>query len=728
MYPFEQAIRYLAKTNFSKLTKSIKAPKLSFSAKFKDTFELLSRVIVIKNYKKAKSKKRKKKSKKKKGVHQLSFKVKLAIAFMFGILFTFLFIITPLYAYDWYKKLPQPELLDQTVQNRATKITDRKGRLLYEIYVDKKYDPVELKTVPDHVINATLAIEDDKFYSHYGFDIISIIRAARSTVFKNELQGGSTITQQLVKNVLLTPERTISRKIKELVLSVLVENKYSKNEILELYLNNIPYGGTAYGIQSASQKYFNKDVSNLDLAEASMLAGLPSAPTAYSPVQGNETLAKVRQKVVLDRMVELGFITEIEASAAYEKDLVFAPQIEYIRAPHFVEFVRKSLYEKYGQRAVDFGGLTVTTSLDLELQEQVQQIVFNEIAQSSRLNISNGAAVVIDSRSGGILAYVGSVDYFSEDDGKFDVVTAYRQPGSSIKPVTYALAFEKGFTPATIVDDSPITYQSYGQVYSPKNYDNKFRGKVTLRQALANSYNIPAVKLVNRIGMDDMVQFGNTLGLKNWIPKDGSYGLSVTLGGKEVRLLDLTNIYATFSRGGLYKDVTPFINIRDAYGFEIYNLRNNPEKRVLKETTAYIISNILFDNASRSPTFGTFSKLVVPEHTVAVKTGTTNDIRDNLTLGYTPSYTVGVWVGNNDNTPMSQVASGVSGAAPIWNNIMQVILTGTPDEPFVVPEGIIIKTDKSCGITEVFDKDSKIPSKLCVEKKDKDANKKNEEE
>lgn len=635
-------------------------------------------------------------------------------AFLLGSFITFMVTVVPAYAYIWYKELPQPELLAQQGHNKSTKILDRKGRLLYEIYVDKKYDPIELEQVPDHVIQATLAVEDTNFYTHHGFNFTSIVRAAKATLVDDNLQGASTITQQLIKNVLLTPERTISRKAKEIVLAVLVEREYTKNEILELYLNNIPYGGTAYGVQAASQKYFGKDVWDLDLAEATMLAGLPSAPSIYSPVSGDYSLAKDRQKITLERMLALGYITKAEAEAAYAQELAFAPQTDYIRAPHFVTHVRNELYRMYGQRMVDFGGLTVTTTLDLDLQEKVQDIVREEVKNHAQYNISNGAAVVLDSRSGGILAYVGSVDYFSEEDGKYDVVTAYRQPGSSIKPVTYALAFEKGYTSATLINDSKVSYQSYGQVYSPKNYDNKFHGLVTLRQALANSYNVPAVKLLNTIGVHNMVKLGTELGLSNWVPEDNSYGLSVTLGGKEVRLLDLTNVYATFSRGGIYKETTPFITIKDSYGFVVYDLSRVQERRVLKPETAYIITNILSDNAARTPAFGTNSKLVITGHTVAVKTGTTNDIRDNLTFGYTPSYTVGVWVGNNNNEAMNKrLASGLTGAAPIWNRVFSVVLEDTPNEPFIVPEGIVTKQDLACNRVEVFNREFKIPESLC---------------
>lgn len=642
--------------------------------------------------------------------------------FIFGFIFSLVFLFIPYISYRWYKQLPQPSLLDQQVLNKTTKILDKNGNLLYEIYVDKKYNPIPFKEIPENVINATLAIEDAKFYAHKGFRVESILRAAKESLFDDELQGGSTITQQLIKNVLLTPEQTLSRKARELILAILVENQYSKNEILEMYFNNIPYGGTAYGIQAAAQKYFGKDAKDLTLAEAALLAGLPSAPSIYSPVSGNINLSKQRQKQVLDRMVALGYITNADAEVAYAEQLNYVPQIEYIRAPHFVEYVKKELYARYGQRTVDFGGLTVTTSLDLELQEKVQLIVKEEVEKNPLLGFSNGAAVVLDSQSGSILAYVGSIDYFADPDGKFDVVTALRQPGSSIKPLTYAIALDKGYTAASVISDTPVTYQLPGsQKYTPKNYDGKYHGLVTIRTALANSYNIPAVKTISSIGVDTVLKKGQELGFDNWV-LDGSYGLSLTLGGKEVRLLDLTNLYATFARLGEYKKPSPFISIKDAYGFEIYKYDNKFNAQVFKQESAYIITNILSDNVARSAAFGSRSMLHIPNYDVAVKTGTTNDIRDNLTLGYTPSYTVGVWVGNNDNTPMNpRLSSGITGAAPIWNKIITTILTNKENESFTIPEGIVKITDLECGNrTEVFDKANKIPERICIIKKIED--------
>jgi 1A family penicillin-binding protein len=635
-----------------------------------------------------------------------------ASSFFFGIIFTFIFVLIPFVIYTWFKELPSPDLLIAEANRQSTRILDRHGELLYEIYLDRNYSPVKIDQIPDFVIKATLAVEDDKFYEHNGIRLDSIIRAVKKIVFEDTLQGGSTITQQLVKNVLLTPERTISRKIKEAVLALMVEAKYSKEEILEMYMNNIPYGGTSWGIQSASEKYFGKNVWELSLAEASLLAGLPTAPTFYSPLTDTD-LAKNRQKYVLDRMKFLGFINEEEFEEAYSRELNFIDQKGYIRAPHFVDFVRKDLEEKYGKRFVELGGLTITTTLDLGLYDKVQQIVAEEVEKNSYLGFSNGASVVMDVKNGEILAYVGSVDYFKEGWGAYDVVTALRQPGSSIKPVTYGLALSGKFTPATIINDSPVTYKFNGAApYKPVNYDGRYHGKVTLRQALANSYNIPAVKVAREVGPDNIAVKGKEMGLTNW-EADGSYGLSITLGGKEVRLLDHTNLYATLARGGVFKEPKIYLSIKDSKGFEIY-FDNREEKQVLSYEVSYLLWHILSDNQARLPAFGVNNFLSVPGYKVAVKTGTTDNIKDNWTMGYTPSYVVGVWVGNNDGTPMRKgLASGLTGAAPIWNRVMTEVLKDKENEVYKMPENVFVKKDERCGASEVFIKGSNVPESLC---------------
>jgi penicillin-binding protein 1C len=644
--------------------------------------------------------------------------------FSAGGVFTLLFIVTPAMAYSWYRGLPQPGVLVENAQaHKPTRILDRNGTPLYEIYVDKKYAPVALNQIPKNVILATLAVEDHEFFNHSGVRFLSIARAAKATLVDDSIQGGSTITQQLIKNVLLSPERTITRKLKEVFLALVVEKKYSKNEILELYLNNIPYGGTAWGIQSAAQKFFGKNVSDLTLGEAAFLAGLPSSPSSYVSYASDIDLAKGRQKLVLGRMEELKIITSQQNSDAMAQELKFVEQVEYIKAPHFVAYVRKELEKKYGRAMIESGGLTVKTTLDLSMHNRLQEVVSEEVANAANLNIGNGALVVLNPKTGETLAYVGSVDYFKEGWGAYDVITAMRQPGSSIKVVTYALALEQGYTPASPIVDAPLTIQlGGGQTYRPVNYDGRYHGVVTLRGALANSYNIPAVKMVKEVGPDNMVTLGNKMGLKNW-QVDDSYGYSVTLGGKETRLLDLANVYATLARGGQYRPTTPFISVKDANGFELYSENAKEHEQVVSPETSYLLSNILSDNSARTPAFGSRSALYIPGRTVAVKTGTTDEKRDNYAVGYTPSFVVGVWVGNNDNKPMNPyLASGVSGAAPIWNKAMQIVLEGTKDEQFIVPETIFVKIDSTCGRSEVFVKGSKIPNLCPEDKKDKKNN------
>src|SRR3989339_191491 len=660
---------------------------------------------------------------------------KFYLIYVLGFISALVIVMAPYVVWQWWKELPNPELLIVAASQKPTRILDRKGVLLYEIFVDKKFEPVKLDQVPEHVIKATLAVEDEDFYNHPGISVKGMIRAAFKIITKESFQGGSTVTQQLIKNALLSTDRTLERKLKEVALALLVETKYSKDEILEMYLNNIPYGGTSWGIQAASHRYYGKDVWELSLAEAAMLAGLPTAPSAYSPITEPD-IAKIRQQHVLDRMVEVGYLTQAEEEVALAENLTFVDEISYLRAPHFVDFVRRDLESKYGKRYVDLGGLTVTTTLDLDLQEQVQQIVKEEIAANLKLNITNGAAVVMDVKNSEILAYGGSVDYYRAGWGAFDVASAYRQPGSSIKPVTYALALSGKYTPASIIKDTPVTFQVPGsEAYSPKNYDNRYHGNVTLRSALANSYNIPAVRLARDVGAENIVQKGKDMGLTNWDPSD-AYGLSVTLGGEEVRLVDHTNLFATLARGGVAKELKPYLSVKDSKGYEIYDNIPKTEKRVLGADVCYLIWSILSDNFSRIPAFGTQHYLSFPGHTVAAKTGTTDSKRDNWTMGYTPQYVVGVWVGNNDNSPMNQyLASGISGAAPLWHKIFAYVLDqkGSENEKMEMPDNVFAKLYPQCGNrSEFFIKGSVVPQTICPkpveDKKDEDKEKKEDKD
>lgn len=595
----------------------------------------------------------------------------------------------------WLRDLPSPTRLSRPQSYPiSTKILDRNGELLYEIYDDQNRTPIKLDSLPTYLKQATVSIEDKNFFSHHGFDTGGIIRAIYKTATGQRLEGGSTITQQLVKVALLTPERTLSRKLKEAILTVATEILYSKNQILEMYLNHIPYGGTAYGIESASQRFFGKSAPDLTLAEATLLVGLPQAPSRYSPFLSPDS-AKSRQSQVLDRMVEDRYITSELAQTTKNTTLAYQDPGVDIRAPHFVMYVRSLLEEKYGLQKVGTGGLRVTTTLDLTLQDAAQASLSAELKNLKRLKISNGAALITNPQSGEILTMVGSVDYFSTDiDGKVNVTTRLRQPGSSIKPLNYALGLETHvITPSTMLLDTPICFETIGQpLYCPKNYDNTFRGLTQIRFALGNSYNIPAVKVLALNGVGNFISFARKLGIGTWDdPKN--YGLSLTLGGGEVTMLDLSTAFGVFANNGIKVPLTPILKVEDFTGtiLEEYHPEDgikNGEK-VLSDETSFLISHILSDNNARSGAFGTNSVLNIPGKTVSVKTGTTNNLRDNWTIGYTPSRLVATWVGNNDNSPMSYVASGVTGASPIWNKLMRYALQDISTPGLVKPETIV---------------------------------------
>ncbi|MDP4030807.1 MAG: PBP1A family penicillin-binding protein, partial [Candidatus Beckwithbacteria bacterium] len=580
----------------------------------------------------------------------------------------------------------------------STKIFDRNGELLYDVFADQRRTPVTLDQVPVVLREATVAIEDKNFYKHEGFDPWGLVRALFNSLFRfRRLAGGSTLTQQLVKNVLLTPERAVSRKIKEFVLSVQIEKKYSKDQILQMYLNESPYGGTAWGVEAAAETYFEKKVSELNLVEAAILAGLPQSPTRYSPFGQNPEAYKDRTKDVFRRMREDGYLSkDQEKEALAELDQVeFAGEGASFKAPHFVMYVRQLLIDRYGEKLVEQGGLKVTTSLDLELQEEAQDIVSEEIARVESLHITNGAALVLDTTTGEILAMVGSKDYFAEDyEGKVNVNLALRQPGSAIKPVTYAAAFKQGLTPAKMIVDVATEFPggANAPVYKPKNYDNKDHGPVQLRQALGSSLNIPAVKLLHSVGVKNMLDMAYRLGFSTLEPTSANvnrFGLSVTLGGGEVRLIDMVSGYSAFANGGLKVEPVSILKVEDQNGKTLEEFRPVDGTRVLTEAEAFLISDILSDNNARLITFGANSLLKIPNQQVAVKTGTTDDQRDNWAVGWSPDRIVGAWVGNNDNSKMKQVASGVSGATPIWRRIMLEALKGQTIKGWPVPNGVV---------------------------------------
>jgi len=608
------------------------------------------------------------------------------------------------------KNLPSPNKLLTRDVELSTRIFDRNGELLYDIYGEKNRTVVRLEEISPYLVQATLATEDADFYKHQGFDPLSWLRATFNIARGRGLQGGSTITQQLVKNALLSSERTITRKIKEFVLALQIERRYSKNEILQMYLNEAPYGGQAWGVQAAAEMYFGKDAKDLTLGEAALLAGLPQRPSVYSPFGAHPEKAAERQSYVLYLMSERGWLGEqgqreylpqALAEQARGIELEYAGFGHGIKAPHFVMYVRELLTERYGTVLVERGGLQVTTSLDWEMQEKAQEIVTDEVEKAADLWVGNGGLVAMDPKTGQILAMVGSKDYFAEDyDGKYNVTIAERQPGSSIKPITYATAFKQGYTPATLLMDVKTTFPGGEGLpdYIPENYDGKFRGPMQLRYALGSSINVAAVKLLKLVGIPAMLQTAHDMGITT-LNEPERYGLALTLGGGEVKLLDMATAFSTLASGGVRRDPVAILKVTDYEGKVLEEYRDNPGRRVLSEEQAYLVSHILADDTARYAVFGAHSLLYIPGREVAVKTGTTDDKKDNWCIGYTPSLAVAAWVGNNDNSEMHpRLASGVTGATPIWRRAMLEFLADTPQENFHRPSGIVsLEVDKLSG-------------------------------
>ena len=602
------------------------------------------------------------------------------------------------------RDLPTPGKLANGDIKDSTRILDRNDKLLYSFYKDYNRIYVTLDQIPVNLRNATIATEDRNFYSNKGFSITGMFRGlVLDPILHKRATGGSTITQQLVKNALLSPERSASRKLKELILAVQVDSRFSKDQILEMYLNNIPYGGTAVGIEAASDLYFNKHAKDLTLSESAFLAGLPQLPSYYSPYINKDKTYIGRSQVVLKRMKDDGYISQKQADQALAeiKKFEFKEQqkTEAIKAPHFVMYVRQKLVDMFGENLVNNGNLTVKTTLDADMEKDAEDIVTKEFEGFKKFNVKNASVVALDVKTGGILVMVGSKDYFDTDnDGNFNTATAPRQPGSSLKPVMYAVAFEKGYTPATLVMDVKTDFpviDPTDPVYTPVNYDGKFRGPVQLRFALGNSLNIPAVKMLARVGIKPVMQKGFDMGIDNWEPTTQNLknvGLSLVLGGREASLLQITSAYSVFARQGMRKDPFSIIEVKDRNGKVLYKHDDPSPVKVLDSGVAFLISHILLDNNARQEAFGSRSWLVVPGRTVSVKTGTTDQKRDNWTVGYTPSYVVGVWVGNNDNTPLDpRIASGITGASPIWNKVMTRVLKGTKAEEFQKPDNVVDK-------------------------------------
>lgn len=598
----------------------------------------------------------------------------------------------------WYSRdLPRPDRIRRTA-GFSTIIYDRNGVPLYDIFGDENRVPIELKDIPKELQQATISIEDKDFYTHTGFSQKGLIRAFLTTLFFGRMEGGSTLTQQLVKNALLTNERTLPRKIKEFILANQIESKYSKDEILQMYLNETSYGGATAGVEKASQYYFGKSAKELSRIESIVLAGLPQSPSQYSPYGENPKAYVWRAEQVARRMREDGHITKQQEDEIKKQlpNVKFTARSNDMKAPHFVMYVRQQLIDKFGEQAVETGGLRVTTTLDWKLQEQAEKIAIEEIDKLKNLRVGNAAAVVIDPKTGAILTMLGSKDYFASEGGTFNVITqGIRQPGSSIKPIAYAAAMEKGYTPATLLFDTETHFPggAENKDYIPKNYDGKYRGPMQLRYALANSLNVIAVKLQAMIGVKEMLTLAHDMGISTLAPTDevaNRVGLSVVLGGGDVKPLELMNAFGVFASGGEYREPYAIAKITDSKNKVLFEHKEQKGKRVLARDVAFLISSILSDNDARKEVFGTRSSLYIPNKTVAVKTGTTDDYRDNWTVGYTPSVLVGVWTGNNDNSQMnSRLVSGVTGSAPIWNRIMKEALKDKKDEQFEKPDTVI---------------------------------------
>lgn len=629
-----------------------------------------------------------------------------------GLLTVFIFSFIGVYFFI-FKDLPSASSLrNLNAIPFSTHMYDRNGKMLYEIYKDQNRTPIKLKDLKPYIYQAAVAIEDKDFYKHKGISFTSgILRALREIILRQSLQGGSTITQQLVKNALLSSERTIKRKLREIVLAISVEKQFSKQEILEMYINQVPYGGSAYGIEEASRTFFGKHAKDLQIDEAALLAGLPQAPSRYSPyVNPQYTLA--RRNEVINQMRTQNYITEKEKKDALARPLAVIPFKTVMRAPHFVFYVKSLLEKEYGADMVEQGGLRVTTTLDLEIQEKAEEIVRNELEDLTYLNVSNGAVLITRPPTGEILAMIGSVDYYATASGTFNVTTALRQPGSSIKPLNYAVGIDRKLvTAASVFLDIPTCFTADGQPgsYCPVNYDGQFHGPSQLRFALGNSLNIPAVKMLAVNGVKDFIASASAFTIASFEdPK--RYGLSLTLGGGEVRMTEMAQAFSTFANQGIPRKLNQILKIEDRFGKVLYTFKDTnfvqdvkkaisapsalsiPGKRAISKETSYIISHILLDDNARSAAFGAGSYLVIPGKAVSVKTGTTDDKKDNWTIGYTPNFLTAVWVGNNDNSPMNPaLTSGVTGAAPIWNKIMRALLKDQTDLWPIKPETVIGK-------------------------------------
>ncbi len=604
-------------------------------------------------------------------------------------------------------QIPDPQSIITRRVSESTKIFDRDGKItLFNVHGDEKRTIVQMEEISDYVKRAVITAEDDNFYSHRGLDLKGVIRAVFVNIKARDpfSQGGSTITQQLVRNSLLGVQKAYSRKLKEVILALQVEQKFDKDRILWMYLNQIPFGSNIFGIEEAAKDYFGKPARELILNESAVLAALIKAPSYYSPYGSHKDELLKRKDLILERMFKLELISEGEFNQAKNEELKLAsPTNGGILAPHFVMMVREYLVEKYGEDLVQNGGLKVYTTLDWEMQQKAEEIVQKYADRNEELfKAGNAALVALGPKSGDILALVGSRNYFDiEKEGNFNVITAFRQPGSAFKPIVYSVALDNGLTDKTILFDAKTEFNPYCspdgtqekdqfdlECYHPQNSDEKFRGAVTLRQALGSSLNIPSVKILYLAGIKESLKRAGDLGIK-FLGDTKDFGLSLVLGGGDVRPLDLVAAYGVLANDGIYNESVFILKVEDSEGKIIEEFSPDPQRRVA-EQTARMINDILSDNSARALLFGLNSTLYISSHQVAVKTGTTQKFRDAWTIGYTPSLAVGVWVGNNDNAEMTREGGGISAGAPIWREFITEVLKNQPDEEFPKPEPVFI--------------------------------------
>jgi membrane peptidoglycan carboxypeptidase len=583
-------------------------------------------------------------------------------------------VLSASYLYYLMSALPSPRSLSDFALPASTQIYDRNGILLYSAYADVNRVPVEYEELPQTLIDATLAAEDKNFFHHHGFDFMRIAKAGLHNMTGNDLHGASTITQQLAKNVFLSQERTVERKLKEAVITMRIESNFDKKQILELYFNTISYGGNTLGIESAAQKHFGKHVSELSKKEAVFLASLPVAPSILLYHPQKDFNYENRMQHIMDRMVEMKKITEAEKEEIQKEELVLLPSAAYKRAPSFVDYVLTRLEEKYGKEYVFQKGFIVNTSLDLKLQNNTQRELLEQIMGYKNNNITNGAVLVINPQNGDILTMIGSANYFDPEGGQYNVVTSPRQMGSAVKLLTYAAALERGYKPDTMVTDRVRSFKEYPE-YVPRNYDGKEHGIITLKEAFANSYNLPALDIAYTIGVDRVADLGAQMGIPELDKEPGELPLAMTLGGVEITLEHLTQAYGVIANDGQDIEIDPFISIKDYDGNVLYEKKNTADsKQIVKKETAQAIYTILSDPNARAAMFGSPEQFDFPGAQVAIKTGTSNDDRDNTAFAFTSDFVVGTWMGNNDYTPMRNIASGYSGATSIMYTVTAELL------------------------------------------------------